>query len=318
MGAIKSPPTVYFLFKFSIKMPRKGTRLRRQQAKAQAKALAAPTRMLHSSMASFGDNEPTGNKKELTIKVWDWIQFDYPVGTSGPGSDRIKTYALDLTQNFFAPEVTTANINETKNRIKSVTIECLSPFEPVTYLTAASEGETRITSTPLVLAACPVLADDTDGGSSIVGQISTVVHVDQRQAWIQVAHWDWHSIFNNSQLLPDYPSTTPEAVELFRFSVVDAITGLPIAYVQNQGDAKGLTFRVCVEIACPVTLVPNPTKYDGTAAVLLELGLHRPIRRTSALCSTNCSSLEMPFKFLGLFFYSSLASDCLVRRLSPL
>lgn len=253
-------------------MPRKGTRQRRQLAKAKAKALPPPSRTLHSSMASFGDNEPTRNKKELTLKIWDWIQYDYPVGSSGPGADRIKTYALDLTQNFFAPQVDVANISETKNRIKSVSIECLSPFQPITYRTAATEGETRITSTPLVLAACPVLADDTDGGSSLVGQSSTVVHVDQRQAWIKVAHCDWHSIFGNSQLLPNYPTATPESVELFRLSVVDAITGQPIAYVQDQGDALGLTFRVCIEIACPVTLVPNPTKYDGVASVFAGSG----------------------------------------------
>jgi len=243
-------------------MPKKG---RRSKKKAKAQALPPPFRPLGTLMSSFGDHEPTRNQKELTLKIWDWFKYDYPVEDTVQG--RIKTYALDLTQNFFAPEQSLANVNETKNRIKSVTLEALSPFSPVEY-----GGGANKTAVPLVLAACPVLADDTDLGSSLVGQSSTVVHVDQRQAWIKVAHWNWHSIFSNTQLQPSYPAATPESVELFRLSVVDSVTGQAIVEVTDQGFDNGLTFRLCVEIACPVTLVPNPVKYAGTADVFAGAG----------------------------------------------
>lgn len=53
---------------------------------------------------------------------------------------------------------------------------------------------------------------------------------------------------------------------------MDSVTGDPIIEVTEQGFDNGLTFRLCVEIACPVTLVPNPTKYQGTADVFAGAG----------------------------------------------
>jgi len=241
-------------------MPKKRQRSRKAKASAPP-----PQRFLGALMSSFGDNEPTRNKKEITVKIWDWIKYDYPADITA--NNRIKSYALDLTQNFFAPAQSLANVNETKNRIKSVCLEALSPFEPITF-----NGGAARTGLPLVLAACPVLADDTDSGSSLVGQSSTAVHVDQRQAWIKVAHWNWDSIFANTQLQPVYPPGAPESVELFRYSVVDSVSGNPIVEVIEQGNDLGLTLRVCIEIACPVTLVPNPVKYDGEADVFAGAG----------------------------------------------
>jgi len=256
-------------------MPSKAKARARKQ-KGAIKPLSNPRSQLGSLMSTFGDNEPIRNQKELTLVIHDWFLYRYPDAYATRNNGRVFSYLLDLTQNFFAPDQSAGNTNETKNRIKSVTLEALSPYQPIQYV-GTFPGDPPVedpeaqTSLPLVVSACPVLANDTDSGSSLVGQQSTVVHVDQRQAWIKVAHWDWHSIFSNSQLLPNYPSAQPESVELFRLSVADSINGQPLVNTSTPFD-RGLSFRVAIEIACPITLVPNPAKYLGRADVFAGAG----------------------------------------------
>jgi len=244
--------------------------------KKGVKPLSDPRSQLGALMSTFGDNEPIRNQKELTLVIHDWFEYAFPDAYATRNNNRVYSYLLDLTQNFFAPQNSGGNTNETKNRIKSVTLEALSPYQPIQYVgtfpgTPPVEDPEAQTSIPLVVSACPVLANDTDSGSSLVGQQSTVVHVDQRQSWIKVAHWDWHSIFANSQLLPNYPSAQPESVELFRLSVADSINGAPLVNIETPFE-RGLSFRVAIEIACPITLVPNPLKFSGRADVFAGAG----------------------------------------------
>jgi len=212
-----------------------------------------------SSFNSFGDNEPTRNTKELRLKIWDWIEWRL-VDQSQP--EPVQIYGLDLTQNFFGTVISTAGIDSTKNRIHRVTLEILTPAQPVPFGSAAESDLL------MVLASVPVIASD-DGGSSLVGQSTTVIHPDVRRPWVKVASWDFTEIFTNSQFLPVYLAADTETMELFRFTVIDAVTGNALF---EPTDSKPLQFRVSIELGAPITLVPEPRRFGGRANVFAGAG----------------------------------------------
>jgi hypothetical protein len=220
---------------------------------------------LYQSVSGFGDNQPTRNTKELHFKVWDWIKWDLRSTTTPP----IQSYGFDLTQNFFADVSSTGNVGETKNRVRSVTLEVLTPSENLFKDSEATENVDLF----LVLASVPVLASD-DAGSSLVGQSSTVIHPDVRRPWVKVGHWDFTKIFTNTQFQPVYYNAFTDSIELFRFSVTGAISGTPITIPTQDvsPDENALRFRVCTELACPIGLVPEPVRIKARAPVFAGAG----------------------------------------------
>jgi len=212
-----------------------------------------------TSFNSFGDDEPTRNTKELRLKIWDWITWEL-VDQATPAP--IQIYGLDLTQNFFGTVITTAGIDTTKNRVHSVTLEILTPAEPVLF------GDNATSDLLMVLASVPVIASD-DGGSSLVGQSTTVIHPDVRRPWVKVGTWNFTEIFTNSQFLPVYLAADTETMELFRFTVIDAVTGNTL-FLPTGG--KPLQFRVSIELGAPITLVPEPRRFTGRSSVFAGAG----------------------------------------------
>jgi len=213
-----------------------------------------------TSFNGFGDDEPTRNKKELRIRVWDWIEWDL-VDQSTP--QPIGLYGLDLTQNFFGTVNPLVGIDQSKNRVHKVTLELLTPASPVTF------GDNARADLILVLASVPVIASD-DGGSSLVGQSTTVIHPDVRRPWVKVGEWNFTEIFTNSQFLPVYFAADTETMELFRYSVVDAVTGNPLFL--DSATPNPLQFRVSIELGAPITLVPEPRRFTGRANVFAGAG----------------------------------------------
>lgn len=243
-----------------------------QAQTALTSALVSEASVGAALMSSFSDNEPTRNRKEISFKMWDFIKYRFPTkAMHEAGNDKpVFSFALDRFQNFFGPEPTLDPLGTggTNNRIKSVTLWCMSPFEPIAYNVSSTPPapytyRPKITVLPLVLAGVPVERTDDDEGSALIGQSSTAVHVDQRQAWVKVGHWNWMSLFDNTQFEPKFASDTPQTkVELFRFCVLDAATGDPISNVENTELDAGLTFRVSVELVAPITLVPDPVRLE--------------------------------------------------------
>jgi len=237
-----------------------------RKAKQEQKPVKLRNEMkLFQPDSGFGDHEPTRNTKELHFKVWDWIKWDLRSTTTPP----IQSYGFDLTQNFFADVSSTGNVGETKNRVRSVTLEVLTPAQNLFKGAEASETVDLF----LVLASVPVLASD-DSGSSLVGQSSTVIHPDVRRPWVKVGHWDFTKIFTNTQFEPVYYNAFTEAIELFRFSVTGAISGNPITIPESGDDPaeNAIRFRVCTELACPIGLVPEPVRIRARAPVFAGAG----------------------------------------------
>lgn len=117
----------------------------------------------------------------------------------------------------------------------------------------------------MVLCAVPVEQTQDDQGVALIGQSSTAVHVDQRQAWVKVGQWDWESLFANTQLEPKSASIAGSGAksELFRLSVIDASTGDKIVQVPSAEVDTGLTFRLCIEVEAPIALLPQPLRYEA-------------------------------------------------------
>lgn len=219
----------------------------------QRKAVApCPRKEMKLLTSGFGDNEPTRNTKELHIKVWDWLTWELPTSIP-PGTQPVSTYGMDLTQNFFGGIFSTGSINLTKNRVRSVTLEVLTPAS------AIDGGLAGPVDLFQIVAAVPVTQQGSTG-SSLVGQSTTVIHPDVRRPWVQVGHWNFMEIFDNTQFEPCYYTAQPGVAELFRYSVINAVNGNQLLF--NAGDT-GIPFRVCVEISAPVTLVPNPVRWEG-------------------------------------------------------
>jgi len=243
----------------------------RYYPKPKAKPIFQPAPLAMSSMG-IGDAEPTRNQKELHFSIYDWFDFaldDHPV----------YSYGFDPTQNFLGA-ITDPGVlgtGETKNRIKSVTLDMLSPSASF-RASGTSGGSTGFDCTlPLVVSGIPVpdnFQDEAAGAipNSIVGQQSTVVHPDVRRAWIKVAHWDWTSEFKDTQITPLYSNYEPDAskpklfgLELFRMSLFDAATGLVCYALTGSTDNERLQFRVRIDLAAPIALTPTPVRYVARA-----------------------------------------------------
>lgn len=254
---------------------------RRRKQKSKKKTVASIPGPLCALMSNIGDNEPTRNVAELRFQYFDW--FSYDIEKLGPRP--VFSYGLDETQNFLGQIQNSlpdeAGIGQTKNRILSVSLDVLSPEGPLKYVDDVTPTPNEYTcSLPLVVSAVPVPASDPDDTqTSLIGQNSTVVHPDVRRAWIRVAHWNWRTLFKDTQLQPKYttynnsvvPAEDGIGIELFRLAVVDSINGRTLN-LQKDGEKAGkLDFRVAVEIAGPIGLVPDPVRFRGSYAAFAGL-----------------------------------------------
>lgn len=253
---------------------------RRNRKKQQKQPLirSGPLCLLMSNIA---DSEPTRNVAELRFTLYDW--FSYNIDNLGVRP--VYSYGIDETQNFLGQIQNSlpdeAGIGQTKNRIVSVSLDVLSPSAAIAY--QDQRGATPIDlecDLPLVISAVPVpAADPDDTQTSLIGQNSTVIHPDVRRAWVRVAHWNWRTMFTDTQLQPFYTqynsSVTPaedgKGIELFRLAVVDSVNGLPLFNQQGGNLAGKLDFRVSVEIEGPIGLVPDPVRFRGSYSTFAGL-----------------------------------------------
>lgn len=229
---------------------------------------------LCSLMSNIADSEPTRNVAELRFTLYDW--FSYNIDDLGVRP--VFSYGIDETQNFLGQIQNSlpdeAGVGQTKNRIVSVSLDVLSPSGPIAYRdTTGSSPVDLECDLPLVVSAVPVPASDPDDTqTSLIGQNSTVIHPDVRRAWVRVGHWNWRSMFTDTQLQPFYTqynsSVTPaedgKGIELFRLAVVDSVNGLPLFNQEGSNKAGKFDFRVSVEIEGPVGLVPDPLRFRGS------------------------------------------------------
>jgi hypothetical protein len=224
------------------------------------------------SSMGIGDNEPIRNEKELHFAMFDW--FDWSLDKADP----VYIYGFDLNQNFLGgvtdPGILGAGV--TKNRIKSVTLDMLSPSGPFRASTVpnASTGNIDVTL-PLVVSGVPVPSQLMDAAptvveNSIIGQQSTAVHPDVRRSWIKVGHWNWESEFSNTQLEPYYSNfkaadDDPDlwGLEILRLSLFDAATGAALYAIDGSATNERIQFRIKIELASPVGLTPKPTRYKA-------------------------------------------------------
>jgi len=226
------------------------------------------------SSMGIGDNEPIRNEKELHFAMFDW--FDWSLSVTDP----VYIYGFDLNQNFLGsvndPGVLGTGV--TKNRIKSVTLDMLSPSGPFSAAVAPNQGQSAIDVTlPLVVSGIPVPSQLMEAGptvveNSIIGQQSTAVHPDVRRSWIRVGHWNWETEFSNTQLEPYYTNfkeadEDPDkwGLEILRLSLFDASTGSALYGVTGTLQNERIQFRIKIELACPVGLTPKPTRYKARA-----------------------------------------------------
>jgi len=219
---------------------------------------------------SFGDDSTHArNTKEVVIRMYDWFTVDLPTQDVS-GTPGVTAYALDLTQNFFNPlpgtSTSTDRANRTKNRIKKVVLDVMTPGGPISY---EPDQSTTIkqTALPMIQAAVPCMEHESGTSlspSSLVGQSSLVLHPDLRRPWVTVGSWNYEQIFKNTQIQPWYADTADVAdfMELFRLRCVDGVDGVLMTQPSSGTEPVFLTtsfqFRVMIEIACPIALVPQP------------------------------------------------------------
>lgn len=231
------------------------------------------------STSGIHDSEPTRNVKELHFAIYDWFTLKLPkVPATAPGSF-VYSYGLEESQNFLGQVTDVTGDDQgtgvTKNRIKSVTLELLSPETALEVALEVQPGNlTRKVSLPLIVSGCPVPTSvvtlPSASPNAMIGQNSTVVHPDVRRAWVQVAHWDWRTMFSDTQLMPVYtqydatasPARNGIGIELFRLGAYDSIDG-SILYSPSSG-VVGLDFRVRIELAAPIGLLPTPLRFRGS------------------------------------------------------
>jgi hypothetical protein len=231
------------------------------------------------STSGIHDNQPTRNVKELHFAIYDWFTLELPKLPDDPAidpGDFVYSYGLEESQNFLGQVTDAIGVDRgtgvTKNRIKSVTLEVLSPDTSLEVAIIMSNLTKRV-SLPLIVSGTPtptsIVTLPTASPNAMIGQNSTVVHPDVRRAWVQVAHWDWRSMFSDTQLQPLYtqydgsanPARNGIGLELFRVGVYDSIDG-SILYSPSTGPV-GLDFRVKIDLAAPVGLMPTPLRFKG-------------------------------------------------------
>lgn len=225
------------------------------------------------SSMGIGDNEPIRNEKELHFAFHDW--FDWSLSDSDP----VYIYGFDLNQNFLGgiKETDPLGAGFTKNRIKNVTLDMLSPSGPFKAAIASGGTSSIEVTLPLVVSGIPVPEQLMDAApaevpNSIIGQQSTAVHPDVRRSWIRVGHWNWETEFANTQLQPYYTNfknsdDDPKiwGLEIVRLSLFDAATGSALYAIDGSSTNERIQFRIKVELAAPVGLLPRPTRYKARA-----------------------------------------------------
>lgn len=251
-------------------------------------------------LSSFHDNEPSRNQGELHFQYWDWFKVNTDQLTP---VQPVISYGLEETQNFFGQISSVAGEQNTKNRIRSVSLEVLTPAKTIQYDVDSVVTDCNL---PLFLCATPVPSGAADqssasNGESLIGQISTVVHPDVRQPWVRIGHWNWQSMFKDTQLTPlytNYVTTQSDAIgiELFRLTIVDSVNG--ILLTSPADDNTVIDFRVCVELAAPIGLVPNPTRFRCNYA--LFAGINNPVINIGASPDDNKDNTPVQYKVLGL------------------
>jgi hypothetical protein len=226
--------------------------------------------------ATFGDgSEHARNAKELVVRMYDWFSVQLPKYEQGQNTVGIFAYAFDLSQNLFNASGALIGADGTKNRIKKVHLDVMTPGGPIKYTVPTGTGQlTETTSLPMVQSAVPCLEYESGTAgpapSALIGQSTLVLHPDVRRPWQPVGKWDYTKMFRDTQIQPWYADTVLQAgfMELFRLQFVDGVTGdvlcntpaptPPLDYV-----AEKLQFRVMIEIACPVALIPEPARATG-------------------------------------------------------
>lgn len=224
------------------------------------------------SGVSFGDGTSHArNTKEVVMRMYDWFTVDLPTSDVA-GTAGVTAYSLDLSQNFFNPQPGSTSSdtgNLTKNRISRVVLDVMTPGGPITYNPDQS-GATVVkqTALPMIQAGVPCMEYESGtvspSPSSLVGQSSLVLHPDLRRPWVTVGSWNYDEIFRNTLIQPWYADTKDEAgyMELFRIRAVDGVDGVLMAQPSSGSEpvflSSSFQFRVMIEIACPIALVPQP------------------------------------------------------------
>lgn len=218
--------------------------------------------------------------KELHFAIYDWFTITLPkVPPTGSLADFVYSYGIEETQNFLGQVTDNPSGDDsdrgtgiTKNRIKTVTLEILSPEKSI-EVSAGTGNLTKQVSLPLVVSGVPtptsIVTLPSPSPNAIIGQNSTVVHPDVRRAWVKVGHWDWRTMFSDTQLQPLYsiydatanPSRDGIGLELMRIGLYDSVDG-SILYSPSSGPVA-LNFRICVELAAPIGLLPTPLRFKG-------------------------------------------------------
>merc|ERR1712176_426062 len=129
------------------------------------------------------DAEPTRNVKEMHFTIFDWFTVKLPeVPTAGNFPDFVYSYGIEESQNFLGQVTdvvaTDQGTGVTKNRIKSVSLDILSPEGKLEAQTSVGNLEIK-SSLPLIVSAVPVPTSvQTSVGANdpnaIIGQNSTV------------------------------------------------------------------------------------------------------------------------------------------------
>merc|ERR1712176_1243277 len=116
------------------------------------------------------DAEPTRNVKEMHFTIFDWFTVKLPeVPTAGNFPDFVYSYGIEESQNFLG-QVTDVVAEDqgrgvTKNRIKSVSLDILSP-EGTVEVGQQTGNLPKPVSLPLVVSAVPVPTSEQANASS--------------------------------------------------------------------------------------------------------------------------------------------------------
>lgn len=254
----------------------KGKKSKARSFKRPKSFEAAPVVLGMGPNGGIHDAEPTRNVKEMHFTIFDWFTVKLPeVPTAGNFPDFVYSYGIEESQNFLG-QVTDVVAEDqgrgvTKNRIKSVSLDVLSPEGSVQV---GVGNLTKAIDLPLVVSAVPVPTSEQDSASSpgpnaLIGQNSTVVHPDVRRAWVRVGHWNWRTLFSDTQLQPFYsqydssvkPSRNGIGLELVRLGLYNSVDGNILFSPANA--AVEFQFRIAIEMAAPVGLTPTPRRFNG-------------------------------------------------------
>lgn len=166
------------------------------KAKVKARVFTRPKLQIQPPLTAYAnsgihDSEPTRNVKELHFAIYDWFTITLPkVPPTGSLADFVYSYGIEETQNFLGQVTDNPSGDDsdrgtgiTKNRIKTVTLEILSPEKSI-EVSAGTGNLTKQVSLPLVVSGVPtptsIVTLPSPSPNAIIGQNSTVVHPDVR------------------------------------------------------------------------------------------------------------------------------------------